>query len=56
MTFELKQAIEAAKRNDFQEAILKLCEVVEQLEYKISWLESEEKVKPGKSKQSKKRR
>jgi hypothetical protein len=39
MSLELEQAIEAAKGNDLQEAILKLCEAVRELENKISYLE-----------------
>ena len=35
MSLELEQAIEAAKGNDLQEAILKLCDAVRQLESEI---------------------
>ena len=38
MSLELEQAIKAAESNDLQEAILKLCEAVRQLENEISYL------------------
>ena len=41
MSLELEQAIQAAKRNDLQEAMLKLCEAMRQLENKMSYLELE---------------
>ena len=39
MSLELEQAIEAAKHNDSQEAILKLCEVMSQIENQILYLQ-----------------
>lgn len=41
MSLELEQAIQAAKNNDLQEAILKLCEAIRQLENEISYLRGE---------------
>ncbi|MBW2165165.1 MAG: hypothetical protein JRG74_03410 [Deltaproteobacteria bacterium] len=40
MSLELEQAIEAAKNNDLQEAILKLCEAIRQIENNISYLQA----------------
>jgi len=41
MSLELEQAIEAAERGDLQEAILKLCEALRQVETEILYLRSE---------------
>ena len=38
MSLELEQAIEAAQNNDLQEAILKLCEAIRQLENEILYI------------------
>lgn len=40
MSLEIEQAIEAAKNNDLQEAILKLCEAIRQIENNISYLQA----------------
>ena len=39
MSLELEQAIESAQNNDLQEAILKLCEVVREIENKINYIQ-----------------
>ncbi len=41
MSLELEQAIEAAKGNDLQEAILKLCEAMRRVENDVSYLQAE---------------
>jgi hypothetical protein len=40
MSLELEQAIQAVEKNDLQEAILKLCEAIRQLENEISYLKA----------------
>ena len=39
MSLELEQAIQAAQNNDLQEAILKLCEAIRQIENEISYIQ-----------------
>jgi hypothetical protein len=39
MTLELEQAIKKAKEGNLQEAVLLLCEAVQQLQSKLNYLE-----------------